>query len=127
MSRALVILNTSEARQKAARWCVLMPPGTRVTFQETKRTPPQNAMMWSLLTEVSVKARWHGLKLSPDDWKLIFLDALAGESRTVPSLDGERFVSLRRSSELSIKECGEVIGLIDAWAATNGIMLRVAA
>jgi hypothetical protein len=54
--------------------------------------------MWAMLTEVASQVDYHGTKLTPDDWKLIFLDGLKREMRIVPNLDGNGFVNLGRSS-----------------------------
>lgn len=81
--------------------------------------------MWAMLTEVSVQLPWHGQKLRPDDWKLIFLDALKRELRIVPNIDGTGFVNLgRSSSDLSKEEMGELIELISAFGAEHSVAFR---
>ena len=75
-----------------------------------------------MLTDVSTQVPWHGIKLSPDDWKLLFLDALKREVRMVPNLDGNGFVSLgRSSSDLSKEEMGDLMELISAFGANRGV------
>ena len=76
MSRATLILNCRANREKAARWAMNAPAGTRVEFKEVKRSLPQNDRMWAMLTEVAQQVPWHGVRLTADDWKLIFLAAL---------------------------------------------------
>ena len=98
MGRALLVLNEPEARAKAKSWIDKAPFGTRVEFKASKRSLPQNDRMWAMLTDVAQHVPYHGLRLSPDDWKLIFLDSLKREVRMVPNLDGNGFVSLGRSS-----------------------------
>jgi hypothetical protein len=62
------------------------------------------------------------MKLSPADWKLIFLDALKRELRIVPNLDGTGFVNLgRSSSDLSKEEMSDLLELITAWGVEHGI------
>lgn len=125
MSRALVILNSRHERERAASWVRNAPSGTRVEFKEAKRSTEQNSRMWAMLTEVSVQARHHGLKLSPDDWKLLFLDALKREVRMVPNLDGNGLVSLgRSSSDLSKAEMTDLIELIFAYGTANGVAFQ---
>jgi len=125
MSRALVILNSRHERERAAAWVRNAPSGTRVEFKEAKRSTEQNSRMWAMLTEVSVQARHHGLKLSPDDWKLLFLDALKREVRMVPNLDGNGLVSLgRSSSDLSKAEMTDLIELIFAYGSANGVAFQ---
>lgn len=125
MSRATVIVRGPADRQRVASWASKAPYGTRVEFKATKRTIPQNDRMWAMLTDVASQVEWHGLKLTPDDWKLIFLDALTRELRIVPNLDGTGFVNLgRRSSELSKDEMSQLIELIFAFGAERGIRFK---
>ena len=122
MSRALVTLWRREDRERAHRWIDGVPNGTRVEFKEAKRSTDQNAKMWACLTDISGQVQWHGLKLSPDDWKLIFLDALKREVRMVPNIDGNGFVSLgRSSSDLSKAEMSDLIELIHAFGASHSV------
>jgi hypothetical protein len=123
MSRALLILTTATDRAKAARWCSSAPEGTRLEFKAPRRSIPQNDRMWALLTEVASQVPYHGIKLSADDWKLIFLDALKREVRMVPNLEGTGFVSLgRSSSDLSKEEMGDLMTLIEAFGAAHGVV-----
>ncbi|MCA3504762.1 MAG: recombination protein NinB [Rhodobacter sp.] len=122
MSRALIILNRASDRERVQAWAAKAPWGTRVTFQEAKRTTDQNARMWAMLTEVARQVEWDGLKLSADDWKLIFMAALKQELRMVRNLDGTGFVQLgRSSSDLSVAEMGDLMDLIAAFGAREGV------
>jgi hypothetical protein len=122
MGRALFTLNSNADREKAAAWAWKAPWGARVEFKEVKRSLDQNAKFWACLTDVATQLRWHGLKLSTDDWKLIFLDALKREVRMVPNIDGNGFVSLgRSSSDLSKDEMADLIELILAFGAEHGV------
>lgn len=123
MSRALITLRSDADRQRAASWIAKAPAGTRVEFKATKRSIPQNDRMWAMLTDVASQVMWHGLRLTPDDWKLIFLDALKREVRMVPNIDGNGFVSLgRSSSDLSKAEMTDLIELIFAFGARHGVV-----
>jgi hypothetical protein len=65
---------------------------------------------------------WHGQKLSPDDWKMLFLSALKQEMRMVQNLSGNGFISLgRSSSSLSKEEMSNLLELIMAWGAEHGV------
>lgn len=123
MSRATVTLNSKQRREQAAKWVWSAPDGTRLTFAEAKRTNDQNSLMWDLLTDIARQKPWHGVKLSADDYKLIFMAALNQEMRLVPNLEGTGFVNLgRSSSKLSVKEMGELIELILEWGARNEVV-----
>lgn len=112
-------------RARAMAWVRGAPRNTRLTFQEPKRSIPQNDRMWAMLTDVACQLPWHGVKLSPDDWKLIFLAALKQEMRLVPNLDGTGFVNLGvSSSDLSKAEMGDLMELIAAFAASHDVELH---
>ena len=122
MSRATVTLNSKQRREQAARWVWSAPDGTRITFQEAKGTDAQRRLMWDLLTDVARQVLWHGQRLSADDWKLIFMAGLNQELRLVPNLEGNGFVNLGRSSErLSVKEKSDLIDIILAFGAREGV------
>lgn len=123
MSRALVVLDSPVARQRAASWVMKAPSGTRCEFKASKRTLPQNDRMWAMLTDVARQVPWHGLTLKPDDWKLIFLDGLKRELRAVPNLDGTGFVNIgRSSSDLTKQEMTDLIELIFEFGARHGVV-----
>ena len=125
MTRATLVLVSQEIRQRAAHWAAKLPEGTRVDFKAPKRSLPQNDRMWAMLTEVSAQLPWHGIKLSADDYKLLFLDALKRELRMVPNLDGNGFVNLgRSSSDLSKEEMTNLIELIFAFGAAHGVQFK---
>jgi hypothetical protein len=125
MGRATIIVGGDNDRLRAASWAQKAPAGTRIEFKRSKRTLPQNDRMWAMLTEFSRQLPWHGLMLAPDDWKLIFLDALKREVRMVPNLDGNGFVSLgRSSSDLSKDEMGDLMTLMESFGAQHGVIFR---
>lgn len=125
MSRAVLILANDQVRQRAVNWCQKAPVGTRVEYKAPKRTLPQNSRMWAMLTDVAQQVPWHGIRLSADDWKILFLDALKREVRMVPNLDGNGFVQLgRSSSDLGKDEMGELMELISAFGANHGVVFH---
>lgn len=126
MSRALVVCKTDADRQRAADWAMKAPEGTRIEFKAIKRTLAQNDRMWSMLTDVASQLRWHGQKLTTEDWKLVFMDALDRETRTVPNIDGTGMVSLgRSSSDLSRQEMSDLMEIIAAFGAKHGVKFKV--
>ena len=125
MSRALLILDTPAAKERAKFWVEKAPAGTRVEFKTSKRSIPQNDRLHAMLGEVAVAVPWHGLKLTVDDWKLIFMDGLKRELRLVPNIDGTGFVNLGRStSKLTKEECTDLIELVHAFGAEHGVVFQ---
>lgn len=125
MSRATIILSQQSDRLRAVNWVQRAPTGTRVEFKAAKRTLPQNDRMWAMLTDIATQLPWHGVKLRPDDWKLIFLDALKREVRIVPNIDGTGFVNLgRSSSDLSKEEMSDLMELMTEFATRHSVALQ---
>jgi NinB protein len=125
MSRALITIHGAADRERASRWIAQAPAGTRVELKAAKRSLDQNSKLWASLTDVATQLPWHGQKLRPDDWKLVFMDALKRELRVVPNIDGNGFVNLgRSSSDLSKQEMSELIELILAFGAQHGVVFH---
>jgi hypothetical protein len=122
MSRAIVTINREFDRMRAANWINTAPIGTRVEFKASKRSIPQNDRMWAMLTDVATQLAHHGQRLTANQWKLLFLDALGRESVTVPALDGKGIVSLgMSSSDLSKEEMSDLIEFIAEFGARHGV------
>jgi hypothetical protein len=125
MTRATLILANDQVRERAINWCRKAPVGTRVEYKAPKRSLPQNARMWAMLTDIAQQVPWHGIRLSPDDWKILFLDALKREVRMVPNIDGNGFITLgRSSSDLSKEEMGDLMTLIEMFGAKHGVVFQ---
>lgn len=125
MSRATLILNTHDARFRAIDWIKKAPFGTQVEFKTSKRSLPQNARLHAMLGEVAVQLKWHGLWLTVDDWKLIFMAGLKQELRLVPNLDGTGFVDLgRKTSKLTKQECTDLIEMVFKFGAEHGVTFQ---
>jgi hypothetical protein len=53
MSRNAITLQSKAERERAAAWCMNAPTGTSVEFRGPRRNCDQNALMWSLLGQIS--------------------------------------------------------------------------
>ena len=125
MSRAVLVLNTQSARQQAQSWVERAPVGTRVEFKGARRTLSQNDTMYGYLTAIANQAEYEGRKRKVEVWKLLFMAQLGMEVEYLPSLDGSTLVAIgKSSSDLSKKEMSDLITLIEAWAAENGVVLH---
>ena len=79
--------------------------------------------MWAMLTDFATQLMWHGKRPRPDDWKLLFLDALKREVQPIPNLDGTGFVSIgRSSSDLSKEEMGDMFEIMHEFGARHGVV-----
>lgn len=126
MSRYQITLWSAAARIKAIDMIRKAPDGYRVIIHEPKRSTEQNNRLWHMLTQISVSYAHHGQRLSPEDWKLLFMASLNREIRMVPNLDNDGFVQLgRSSSKLSKSEMTDLMTLVEAFAAQNQIDLKL--
>jgi hypothetical protein len=125
VTRPLVILNTKANRQTAANWCMNAPEGTQVEFRERLRTDDQNRKMWASLTDLARQRPFHnGVKMNPDTYKAMLMHALGHETRFIPTMDGDGVFPLGfRSSRLTIPEMSDLLELLHAFAAREGVSL----
>lgn len=125
MSRAMIIVQSEADRKRAAGWSMKAPAGTRIEFKRTRRSIPQNSLMWAMLSDVSEQATHMGRRYSPDQWKVLFMHACGREVQFLPSLDGTTFIPWgQRSSDLSKDEMSQLIEFIFAWGAERGVVFH---
>lgn len=123
--RALITLNSSHERERGLHWLRNVPDGTRVEFKAPLRSLDQNSRMWAMLTDIATQIPWHGMKLSTEDYKVLFLDALHRETRMVPNLDNNGYVPLgRSSSDLSKAEMSDMITLLFMFGDKHGVVWK---
>ena len=79
MSRALIVRHGLTDRARAIGLIQKAPTGSRVEVKGARRTLPQSARLWAMLTDVAAQATHHGLRYTLDQWKVIFLHALGRE------------------------------------------------
>lgn len=126
MTNPAIIVRTAADRQRALRWVAQLPWGGVVEFKDKKRSTEQNALFWSLLTQVTQQRPIHnGIKMSAVLWKAVFLDALGRETVMLPNLEGNGLFPFgHRSSQLTVSEMTDAIELIFAWGAQAGVTFR---
>jgi hypothetical protein len=125
LSRATIIIRNDDDRIKAASWCRRAPDNTRIEFKASKRSIPQNARFYAMLTDVAQQATHAGRKYTVDEWKALFMHGCGKEMEFVPSLSGNGFLPLGyRSSELTKDEMTELMEFMAAWGAENGVIFR---
>lgn len=100
--------------------------GMVMEVRDAKRTDHQNAALWSLLGQIMKQRPVHnGVQMDAETYKALFLQALGREVRFVPTLDGTSMLPLGlRSSKLTKAEFSDLIELILAWTAQNGVTVQ---
>ena len=125
MSRALLVLSSGVIRDRGIDWIKRAPTGTRIEFKGPRRSLDQNSKLWACLSDVASQLSWHGERLTTEEWKFLFLDALKRETKTVRSLDGLGVVNIgRSSSDLSKQEFCDLIEVIMAFGTGHGVIFH---
>jgi hypothetical protein len=84
------------------------------------RSTEQNARMWAMLAEISQQVVWHGRRLTPEEWKHVFSASLKRQD-VVPGLDGGFVVLGQSTSKMTVREMSELMELMSAFAAQQGV------
>lgn len=125
--KRVFVLAHPEARSRAAMAVKQAPDGQVVTIKPATRSLEQNARLWAMLAEISEQVIWHGRKLDSESWKHIFSSSLK-RMDVVPNLEGTGFVALGLStSRMTRAELGDLMTLIEAFAAERGVTFNEAA
>ena len=122
----LGLFNAHQAHQCLMEvWMAIKPllvAGERLHLEirSEKRSDPQNRLMWARLGELSRQVNWHGQKMKPEEWKEV-LKAAISKQRVVPGVDGGFVVLGQRTSQMSKSEMSELLELICAFGAQQGV------
>ena len=120
MKRTL-ILTGEQARNAICALVRRAPDGYVVTIAEPTRNLEQNAALWPRLSDLSRQLDWHGVKLSPEEWKDLLSAGLI-KSKVVPNLDGNGFVILgQRTSQMSKRLFSELLEMVTAFGTERGV------
>lgn len=109
----------AERRVKAGEDC-------EIEVREPKRSLAENALLHTLIDELSRKMDWAGERQSAEVWKRLLIAAWCRANGTgakiLPALDGHGVdIVPARSSKLSRKDCAELIEFVYAFGSDNGV------
>ena len=122
MAGKTIILHPGN-RQYALRTVSEAPDGYVVTIAEPKRTLDQNALLWALLTELSVQ-KVAGREATPAAWKLLVMHACGHACQFEIGLNGRPFPVGFKSSKLTKRQMADLIDWIYAYASEQGVALE---
>ena len=109
------------ARKAACRHILAAPEGYVVSIQAATRSLEQNAALWAALSGIANQTEWHGIKLSPDEWKDLLSAGLV-KAKVVPNLTGDGFVILgQRTSKMTKRQMGDLLDLVYAFGLERGV------
>lgn len=115
-----VILRGLEQRALACQLVKAAPTDAVVTIKEGTRSLEQNALLWSILSQVS-RAKPEGRKHPPEVWKNLFMHACGYAVQFEMGLNGQPFPVGFRSSRLTKSQFSELMEFVFAWCAERGI------
>lgn len=118
--RATFILSHDTARRNAVAYVQNAPNGYVIEVRPRTRSLEQNSRMWALLQEISDQVDWHGRKLTPAEWKIVFSAALK-KQEVVPGLDGGFVVLGLSTSRMSVKEMSDLMTLMEAFGVEHNV------
>jgi len=95
-------------------------------LHDAARSGEQNRALWGLLGQIQKQRPTHnGVRMTPDLWKAVFMQAWGAEVVFLPTLEGDgMFPAGHRSSQLTKAEFGELLEFILAWTAKAGLTIR---
>lgn len=125
MRRHLLTL-TRANRPMAVQGVLRAPDGWTLELRERRRSDEQNKALWGLINQIQKQRPIHnGQRMTPDLWKATFMDALGTEMLMMPKLDGDGFFPIgHRSSELGVEAFTNLIELMLAWTAREGLTIK---
>ena len=85
-----------------------------LTIEEQKRSTEQNALLWSVLTDLSKQVLWHGEKLTKEEYKDLLTAGLK-KQRAIPGMDGGFVVLGTLTSKMTKQEMTDLITLAHAF------------
>ena len=117
-------LRNPGARSRAAEQVAALPVDEHkplvVEIRPLTRSLAQNALLWSVLTDIARQVDWHGRRLSKDDWKHI-LSASLYQQDVVPGIDGGFVVLGKSTSKMTVGQMRDLIELAQAFGTQQGV------
>lgn len=91
-----------------------------LTIKREKRSLDQNALLWSILTDLSKQVKWYDQTLTKEEYKDLLTAGLK-KQKAVPGIDGG-FVMLGTStSAMTKEEMSDLITLAHAFGDERGV------
>ena len=113
-------LTSPYARQRAHQLIGKAPDGWRCKLEPPARTLPQNDKLWAMLTDISV-AKPEGRRMTPEQWKCVFMQACGWEVQFLEGLDGQPFPAGFRSSRMTVKQMADLITFVQEYGDRHGV------
>lgn len=110
------------------RWCkATLKAGhpLAVEIKPRTRSTDQNALMWSVLTDLSRQVDWpvdgRLQRLEPDEWKDVLSAGLTKAQRVAQGIEGGWVMLGQRTSRMTVAEMSDLITLAHAFGDQRGV------
>jgi hypothetical protein len=113
-------LNSPHSRHRAHQLIERAPDGYVCEISPPTRSNDQNKMLWACLTDISL-AKPEGRRMTPEQWKCVFMQACGWEVQFLEGLDGQPFPAGFRSSQMSVKQMADLITFILEYGDRHGV------
>jgi hypothetical protein len=113
-------LHSPALRTRAQQLIERAPDGYVCEIRPPTRSNDQNAKLWAMLTDISL-AKPEGRRMTPDQWKCVFMQACGWEVQFLEGLDGQPFPAGFRSSQMSVKQMADLITFIAEYGDRHGV------
>lgn len=124
MERQSYVLINDHLRGNALAAVRNAPTGCRVVISDRSRSTDQNAKMWAMLSDVA-RAAPEDRHWTPETWKAAFMHFLGHQVLFAEGLDNAGpFPVGFRSSQLTVKQMGDLITCIYEYGDRNGVEWR---
>lgn len=91
-----------------------------LTIEQEKRSNEQNALLWSILTDLSKQLLWYGEKLTKEEFKDLLTAGLERQ-RAIPGIDGGFVVLGTSTSKMTKQKMTDLITLAHAFGDEQGV------
>ncbi|USY26692.1 recombination protein NinB [Alcaligenes sp. 1735tsa3] len=123
--RKVFVLSHDAARKNAARYILEAEEGYHVEIRPRTRSLDQNAMMWSILADLSKQVDWmvNGVatKLEAEEWKDVLSASLNQETRMSQGIRGGIVMLGQRTSKMTVRQMSELIELALSFGTEKGV------
>ncbi len=118
------ILAHAEARRRAHADIDAAEDTDIAEVRKATRSSAENALLHALLGEIATTKEWAGQKRDIEVWKRLMTAAWCRATNQqvelMPALDGHGVdIVYRRTSQLSRRECADLITFVQAWMAEH--------
>src|SRR3990167_4990492 len=95
-------------------------------LSEARRSGAENRLLHAMLSHIAKTQEWDGKKRDTETWKRLLVAswcrAIGDQVELLPALDGHGVeIVFRRTSQLTRRECADLITFIFAWGSQNDI------